>query len=180
MHQIPNIITILRILLVVPVVLALLDLRYELGLILFAVAGISDGVDGFLAKHYHWESWLGSMLDPIADKLLLVATFITLSYLGLFPLWVVALVLLRDFVIVAGATYYYHRIDHFTGEPTLVSKLNTVTQILLALLIVLAQVTTWVPASLITILIGIVAGTTIASGADYVVEWVRRAQQHGK
>ena len=178
LHQIPNIISFLRILLVIPVVWALLNQDFELGLYLFAVAGISDGLDGFLAKRFNWQSWLGSMLDPIADKLLLVASYLTLGYLGLLPVWLVGLVMFRDVVIVAGAAIYYHRITHFTGEPTLVSKINTFMQILLVLVTVFAQLFPQVPQTAITVLVGIVAGTTIASGIDYVVEWGRRAKKH--
>ena len=75
-------------------------------LVLFAVAGFSDALDGFLAKHYHWESRLGSILDPLADKLLLVASFATLTWLGLIPYWLLWLVLGRDVLIVAGALAY--------------------------------------------------------------------------
>lgn len=180
MHQIPNIISFLRILLIIPIVWALLNHHYELGLWLFAAAGISDGIDGFLAKRFNWQSWLGSMLDPIADKLLLVACYVSLGYLALLPVWLVVLVMIRDVVIVAGATFYYHRIDHFTGEPTMVSKINTFMQITLVLVVVFAQVFQQLTQTTITVLIGIVAGTTIASGIDYVIEWSKRARNHAK
>ena len=75
MNQLPNLISVLRILLVLPVVWALVNLEYAIALILFAVAGFTDALDGFLAKHFHWESRLGSILDPLADKLLLVSCF---------------------------------------------------------------------------------------------------------
>ena len=77
--DIPNLISILRILLVIPVIAALREHQFGLAMVLFAIAGISDALDGFLAKHYHWESRLGSILDPLADKLLLVASFATLT-----------------------------------------------------------------------------------------------------
>ena len=100
MHHLPNIISFLRILLVAPIVWALLNHRYDLAVVLFVIAGISDGVDGYLAKRFGWESRFGGVLDAIADKLLLVSTFIVLWLLAVFPLWLVALIILRDLFIV--------------------------------------------------------------------------------
>ena len=105
--DIPNIITVFRFLLVPPVVLLLLNHRYGAALIVFGVAGFSDALDGFLAKRYGWSSRMGAIMDPLADKLLLVASFVTLGWLGLIPPWLVALVILRDVVIVIGAMIYH-------------------------------------------------------------------------
>ena len=106
--DIPNLISILRILLVIPVIAALMDHQFGLAMVLFAIAGISDALDGFLAKHYHWESRLGSILDPLADKLLLVASFATLTWLGFLPSWLLWLVLGRDIMIVFGVLSYHY------------------------------------------------------------------------
>lgn len=86
-RDIPNIISVFRILLVLPVVWLLLQQQYTMALVLFAIAGVSDALDGFLAKHNGWESRLGTILDPLADKLLLVCSFLTLAWLGLIPFW---------------------------------------------------------------------------------------------
>jgi cardiolipin synthase len=102
-RDIPNLITVGRILLVAPTTWALLQQHYRLALVLFLVAGISDGVDGFLAKHYNWSSRLGALLDPVADKALLVCSYAALTWTGLLPLWLFVLVILRDTVIVGGA-----------------------------------------------------------------------------
>lgn len=179
LHQIPNIISIFRILLVGPIVYTLLLKEYEMGLVLFAVAGWSDGLDGFLAKHYGWQSWLGSILDPIADKLLLVASFVALGWLGVLPLWLVALVILRDVVIVAGATIYYFNVGHFTGSPSFLSKFNTVMQIILVLVVVLHEAYDLLPHYALVALIAVVALTTVASGLGYVVKWGKKAHRHG-
>ena len=179
LNQLPNIISIFRIILVAPIVYVLLQEQYGLGLVLFAVAGASDGLDGFLAKQYNWESWLGSILDPIADKLLLVACFLTLWWLDLLPLWLVLMVFLRDVIIVTGATVYYFTIGRFTGEPTFISKFNTTMQIMLVLAVVLNQAYGIFPEFVLLVLIGIVALTTLSSGIDYVVEWGRRARSRG-
>jgi cardiolipin synthase len=175
LKQIPNIISVFRILLVVPILLFLLENAYGYALILFAVAGISDGVDGFLAKRFNWQTWIGGLLDPLADKLLLVSSFVALGWLGLLPIWLVALVFLRDLVIVAGATYYHHHVGKVGGEPTLISKVNTFVQILLVLLVVFAQIIA-VPGFLIPLFIALVTMTTISSGIDYVIKWSRRAR----
>ena len=175
LRQIPNIISVFRILLVFPILLLLLQEQFANALVLFAVAGVSDGVDGFLAKRFNWQTWIGGLLDPLADKLLLVSSFVALGWLGLLPLWLVALVFLRDLVIVAGAFYYHYHVGKVGGEPTLISKVNTFVQILLVLLVVFAQIFA-VPGWLVLLLIGIVTLTTISSGVDYVIKWSRRAR----
>jgi len=174
-RHIPNIISILRILLVIPVVMLLLERQYGAALILFAIAGISDGVDGFLAKHFGWQSRLGSILDPLADKLLLVCSFLSLAWLGLIPLALVVAVMLRDLIIVLGAIALHYRYGHFEMQPTRVSKVNTFCQIVLVLAVVFyhgefAQIP-WIVDSLVYI----VWATTLISGANYVWIWGRYA-----
>jgi len=97
-RDIPNLITAFRFLLVPPVVFLLLSSRFGEALVIFAIAGFSDALDGFLAKHYGWASRLGAALDPLADKLLLVSAFIALGWLELIPVWLVVIVILRDIV----------------------------------------------------------------------------------
>ena len=94
--DIPNLITVFRFLLVPPLVWLLLNDRFGAALVVFGVAGFSDGLDGFLAKRFHWTSRIGALLDPLADKLLLIASFVTLGWLGWIPVWLVVLVCLRD------------------------------------------------------------------------------------
>ena len=173
MRHIPNIISALRILLVIPVVMLLLERQYGAALILFAIAGISDGVDGFLAKHFGWQSRLGSILDPLADKLLLVCSFLSLAWLGLIPLALVVAVMLRDVIIVLGAIALHYRYGRFEMQPTRVSKVNTFFQIVLVLAVVFyhgefAQIP-WIVDSLVYI----VWATTLISGANYVWIWGR-------
>ncbi len=175
LRGIPNIITILRILLVLPVVLALLNEHYGVALLLFAVAGASDGLDGYIAKRYDCASRLGSILDPLADKLLLVSTYISLAWLGLLPLWLVVIVLVRDVLIVVGGFAYHHMIGQYDMSPSFVSKLNTVSQILLGFLVVLSMSLLPLPELLIDGMIYFVLVTTLLSGADYVWTWGRRA-----
>lgn len=175
--DIPNLITVLRILLVAPVAWALLQREFELALALFLVAGFSDALDGFLAKHYGWTSRLGALLDPLADKILLVTCYAALTWIGLLPYSLLVLVVSRDVVIVAGAVVYNFRIQRLDAHPTLISKLNTLLQILLILLLIFQQVTPWVEASWIHLLIYAVTVSVVWSGVDYVVTWSRRARR---
>jgi cardiolipin synthase len=176
-RDIPNLITVLRIMLVVPIAWSLLQREFGLSLGLFLVAGVSDGLDGFLAKHYGWTSRLGALLDPLADKALLVACYAALTWVGLLPAWLLVLVVLRDVVIIAGAVVYNYRIRRLEAEPTLISKLNTLLQIVLVLLVLVQQITVWIPASWIGVLTFAVTVSVIWSGLDYVVTWSRRARQ---
>jgi cardiolipin synthase len=177
--DIPNIITVFRFLLVPPLVLLLLQEQFGLALLIFGVAGFSDGLDGFLAKRFNWTSRLGALMDPLADKLLLVSSFITLGWLQRIPLWLVCVVILRDLVIVGGALVYNFRIERLEADPSMVSKLNTVTQIVLVLAVLLSQVVTGVPYLWMDVLLYCVMVTTLWSGFDYVWRWSRRAWRKG-
>lgn len=173
--DLPNLISILRIVLVGPVVWALATNQFTLALILFAVAGVSDALDGFLAKHFHWESRLGSILDPIADKLLLVASFATLSWLGLLPLWLFCLVIARDVIIVTGGLAYHYYVGKFDLTPLWSSKINTALQIILVLLVIIQQQWFSSLAQGVTIGIWLVVASVINSGTEYVLVWGGRA-----
>ncbi|MGD8615148.1 MAG: CDP-alcohol phosphatidyltransferase family protein [Gammaproteobacteria bacterium] len=176
-RDIPNLITLGRILLVAPTGWALVQQHYPLALTLFMVAGLSDGVDGFLAKHYNWTTRLGALLDPLADKALLVCSYAALTWTGLLPVWLFVLIILRDIVIVSGAAVYHFRIARLEAAPTRISKLNTVLQILLVLLIIFGQLSPWVNPDWVGLLVYVVALTTLWSGLDYVVTWSRRARR---
>jgi len=175
--DIPNIITVFRFLLVPPVVMLMLNQRFGAALIVFGIAGFSDALDGYLAKRYSWTSRLGGLLDPLADKLLLLSAFITLAWLGWIPLWLVSVVILRDLVIVSGAIVYNMHIEQLDAEPSMVSKLNTVTQILLVLAVMFTQAIQELPALWLDVLLYSVLATTIWSGLDYIWTWGRRAWQ---
>jgi cardiolipin synthase len=170
--HIPNIITVGRILLVYPVIDLLLDRRFDWALGLFVVAGVSDAIDGYLAKTYHWQSRLGSYLDPVADKLLLTSCFIALGWLKLIPLWLVGLVVFRDAVIFSGAVAYYFLLRPFEGQPLYISKLNTLLQLMLVFAVLVQYgIAPSMPEFMMTGLTGLVALTTAVSGALYVYLW---------
>lgn len=173
--DLPNIITFVRFLLVPPVVLLLLNHRYDAAMLVFALAGFSDALDGYLAKRYHWTSPLGALLDPLADKLMLVSGFVALAWLGLIPPWLVGLIILRDVVIVTGAIVYHMRIEKLEAAPSVVSKLNTLAQILLVLAVMFSQAIQELPSFWMDVLIYGVLLTTLWSGLDYVWTWGRRA-----
>lgn len=178
--EIPNIISILRILLVIPTIWMLLTHRFDIALLLFFIAGVSDGLDGFLAKRYHWQSRLGALLDPMADKILLVSCYVVLGWLGSIPVWLVAAVILRDLVIVVGALVYHYKIEIVEGEPLWISKFNTLAQILLVLAVMVDQSLMPMPDGLLPVLFLVVLFFTIASGVAYVWVWGRRAARGGK
>ncbi|MBN9550698.1 MAG: CDP-alcohol phosphatidyltransferase family protein [Alphaproteobacteria bacterium] len=150
---IPNMITIMRLLLVPAVVLAMLDARWEWAFAGFLVAGISDGIDGFIARRWNQTSRLGAYLDPIADKLLLVSVFVVMGIAGELPLWV---------------------------KPLLVSKANTVAQIVLAALVLGELAFSVHPDPLRTGLILLTGVLTVASAAAYLVAWLRHMSGYGE
>jgi cardiolipin synthase len=174
-RDIPNLITVFRFLLVTPVVWAMLDDRFGLALLLFGIAGLSDAIDGYLAKRNNWSSRLGAIMDPLADKLLLVCAFVTLGWLDLIPLWLVALIILRDIIIVTGALVYHYKVEKITMEPSMVSKLNTFTQILLVFTVMFSRGIQALPDTWIDVLLYAVLVTTVWSGLGYMWTWGRRA-----
>jgi cardiolipin synthase len=176
--DIPNIITIFRIGIVPAVVVSLLYEQFLLALILFTVAGISDGLDGYIAKRFNFISRLGSILDPLADKLLLMCTYVTLGWKGLLPLWLVLLVIGRDFVIMLGGLAYHRVIGAYEMKPSWISKGNTFFQIVLGVSIVLAASGITLPEWSFNVLIYTVSITTVLSGLDYVWTWGARAYRH--
>jgi cardiolipin synthase (CMP-forming) len=175
MRHIPNALCILRMLLVVPVAWLLNAGEYQLTLWVFAFAGFTDGLDGFLAKRCGWVSKLGTILDPLADKILLVSVFITLAVLDIVPMWLAATAVLRDVTITAGAISYNALYGYPNGNPTLISKINTGCQILYLLLAVAAKAGHWVPEIALLVLGAMVFVTTVVSGIDYVVTYTRKA-----
>ncbi len=175
LRQLPNVISVFRMLLVGPVVWCLLQQEFGIALVLFAIAGISDGLDGFLAKHFGWQSRLGTILDPLADKLLLVCSFLALTWAGLSPLWLLVAVITRDLLIVIGGVAFHYLLGRFEMEPSYISKANTFFQIIYVLAVVFFRgefaFTPWI----IEALLYIVFATTVISGLNYVWIWGRRA-----
>lgn len=176
----PNIITIFRFLLVPAVILALLTEKMGWAFAGFLIAGISDGVDGFIARQFDQRSELGAYLDPMADKILLVCVFVMLGYMGHLPLWLVVMVVSRDALIVSAVLLSTIMGNPVEMKPLMVSKLNTLMQIVLVLAI-LAAAAFRVEISLIEdALIYVTAGLTAASTAAYLVGWLKHMNGYGE
>ena len=176
-RDIPNLICIMRILLVFPTIFAMLTERFGWALTLFMIAAVSDGLDGYLARRFDWRSRLGSFLDPLADKFLMVSVYITCAWMGLIPLWFVGIVILRDIVIITGAVLFHRKFGSYTGEPLWSSKLNTVIQLVLATILLANQSIFPVENSLIELLIFFALLTTLWSGFSYVYIWKQKGKK---
>lgn len=174
-RNIPNFISILRILITLPIGVSLFNAQYNLTLILFIIAGFSDGLDGFIAKRYGWQSRLGGLLDPLADKILFISTFLILGIIQLIPIWLVVAALARDLIIVSGTIFYQLTIEDVQPAPSRISKFNTVLQTLLVILVIfnagLYQLPNWLLATIQWLLLS----TLILSGGHYVYLWGRKA-----
>jgi cardiolipin synthase len=170
---IPNLITVGRLIIVPLVVVTILDGNWLLAFLLFALAGISDALDGFIAKRFDMASELGAYLDPLADKALIVSIYVTLAVVGALPVWLVALVVARDLMIVAAVLLSQMLARPVTIRPLLISKLNTAAQIGFAALM-LATRAFGVDAGMATgIGLALVALLTAASMAAYLALWLR-------
>ncbi len=176
LSSLPNALSILRMILTVPVVITLLNNDFFLAMILFCIAGITDALDGWIAKRYSCQTRLGSMLDPVADKLLLVSSFITLNIIGLLPLWLLLLIFIRDLMIVSGTVGSFMgggESDYNLLAPSKLSKINTALQIALVLFLVTTKLyptlSEWNMALFV-----IVATSTVLSGADYAWIWFEK------
>lgn len=172
----PNAISLLRIALIAPILILILNDQFGWALTLFFVAGFSDGLDGYLAVRYDWTTRLGGLLDPAADKLLITGMFITLAWIGQIPVWLAAVVILRDVVIVSGAVAYNFIVKPVPGEPTRISKLNTALQMLFVLFVLSRAGFGWPEKITITLLGASILITVVISGVDYVWSWSRRAR----
>jgi cardiolipin synthase len=172
---VPNAICVMRMALAAPIVWLIAEGQYGATLVIFGIAAASDGLDGYLAKRFNWTSELGKVLDPVADKLLLVSVFITLAWTGLVPLWLAAAAVLRDVVIGVGAWVYMAMFGLLQGRPTTPSKLNTLVQILFVIAVVGRAAYPIVPEWLTVGLGALVFVTTVVSGVDYIVIYVRKA-----
>jgi cardiolipin synthase len=171
LSHLPNIITLARIALVPVLILLLKDQDYAAGLIVFVIAGASDALDGYLAKRMNVQSRLGAILDPVADKLLLVSAYVMLTVLGHIPFWLVLVVVFRDLLIVGGYMLYTSHAGPVKMRPSILSKLNTLMQITLVA-VILAQQAAGLAWPLTGVLVYAVLATTVASGAHYLWSWL--------
>ena len=177
--SIPNLITLGRIILVPIVVWAITSGEMRVAFFLFLAAGISDAVDGFLAKRFHMASELGAYLDPLADKALIVSIYVALGIAGALPISLVILVVSRDIMIISGFMLSWLVDRPMPIKPLPVSKVNTVVQIVLATLVLAEQGFVFNAAPVTAIIIGLVAILTLLSIAFYLAEWLRHMNSFG-
>ena len=169
----PNLITLGRILLVPVVVWAITAGEMRLAFLLFLLAGISDAVDGYLAKHFDMTSELGRYLDPLADKVLIVSIYVALGVAEAIPRWLVILVVSRDIMIIGAVMLSWLVGQPLEMKPLLISKLNTVAQILFAGLVLASRGFQFEAEVATTVAMATVASLTLLSVAFYVAQWVR-------
>ena len=179
LRQLPNVITSIRILLVVPIAMALSGHRPVETLWLFCIAAATDGIDGFLAKRFGWQTELGGLLDPVADKLLLATVFVMLALLHSVPVWLTAAVIARDCIIVLGAVAYRIVLGPVVARPSRVSKLNTLCQVIFILVVIGTPQFSW-PLAWQTFLGALVFVTVAVSGLDYVLAYSSMAAEHAR
>jgi len=173
-----NALTLLRLILVPVLVVLLHQGSYTGALALFVFAGLTDAADGFVAKRYGQVTELGKVLDPIADKALAVALYVTLAWLGWVPFWLVVAVVARDVIILAGALLYHYLTSGLEVAPTLLSKANTALQLgYVALILVDAALAVDLGAWHTPVAVAVFI-TTVVSGLQYVLVWLRKAVEH--
>jgi cardiolipin synthase (CMP-forming) len=176
-RHLPNLICLFRIVLVWPILVSITHAQYSLTLLLFFVAAASDGLDGYLAKRFNWISELGKMLDPFADKLLLMSVFLVATWYGLIPQWLTFAAVTRDVLIPLGALSYRIACGPINGRPMISSKINTLLQVLYILAVVAHAAFGFPPKSMLDALQVVTLATILISGGGYVIEYTRRALQ---
>jgi len=176
--NIPNSISLLRICLVPLVVWLIITGQFQAAFYIFVIAGVSDAVDGYIAKRFSMKTELGAYLDPLADKLLLVSIYVTLGALGELPSWLVILIVSRDVLIIAGFLLSWI-LDHpFSIDPALVSKANTALQIILAAVVLCAMGFELDFAALTSVLIYTTGALTLISASFYLLSWLGHMSQY--
>lgn len=171
--NLPNIITLMRIILVPVIIWAIASHQMKLAFAIFIVAGVSDAIDGFLAKRFNMVTEIGALLDPVADKALLVSIYMTLGISGSIPGWLVILVVSRDVMIVGAVIISWLLQNPIPMNPLMVSKLNTVAQVAFAALVLASLGFGFEAAAFETILMIAVAVLTSLSMVFYLIEWTR-------
>ena len=170
---IPNIITIARLLIVPIVIVAILQGQWPTAFVLFVVAGVSDGIDGFIARRFDMRSEFGAYIDPLADKALLVSIYVTLAVVGVLPAWLAVVVVFRDVMIVAAVVLSWVMSRPVAIRPMMVSKVNTAAQIGFAALVLSTRAFGVDLAGFDDVAMLILAALTVASAGAYLAGWMR-------
>lgn len=173
--NVPNSITVLRIMVVPVLVYLLLHGEYRAAIWVLLGASLSDGLDGFIARRFNLCTELGAVLDPLADKILIIASVLALAWGRLLPWWLAVVIAARDLIIIGGATAYYRRAGQIKMHPSIPSKLNTFVQVCMVFLVLgtaagIVNASGWLPW-----LFGCTLFTTVLSGLHYIVVWGQKA-----
>ena len=174
-HQLPNLLTVLRILAALPVFWLTWQQSFGWALLLFVVAGVSDGIDGALARRFGWTSRFGSMLDPLSDKSLMVAVFLGLWLTQSIPGWLLGVIVARDLIIVAGAVSYHLLFGTYKMRPSVLGKAFTFAQLLFVIGVFGQQIAGIPNHNLVQTLNWLIVLMALASGLEYVYTWGRKA-----
>ncbi len=178
LRHLPNALTLMRLIAAVPIALLIAHEHAGPALWLFLAAGVTDVLDGFLAKRFGWITRLGGWLDPLADKVLIICATAALAWHGDLPLWLFALIAMRDVVIVGGAVAFHFNYAPLRAAPTLIGKMTMLTQVLMVLLLLVANAyPLLIPALAESAAFAITAALLVASGIDYVRRWSRKARR---
>lgn len=175
--SIPNIISLGRLILVPVIVWLMVSDNMQLAFAAFVIAGLSDAADGYLAKRFGMETELGAYLDPLADKMLIVCIFVTLGIKGALPAWLVIAVVSRDVLIVGAILLSWLLGQPVKIKPVMVSKANTVAQIVLACVVLADEAFKFQLANVRFVLIWITAVLTLASLLSYLDSWLRHMSE---
>ncbi len=177
LQLLPNCLTALRLLLALPMGFFILREQFGAALVVVFLAGLTDAVDGYLARRLQAFTPLGAALDPIADKLLITVAFLSTASLGLIPWWLAGVVITRDLVILGGACCYRLLFGRLDYQPTVLSKASLFVQIVFCLLVLARQVVPAIPAGLISPMQWLVVLLAVTSGLHYVLQWSARARR---
>jgi cardiolipin synthase (CMP-forming) len=175
--NIPNFITLARMLMTPLAVMMIISQRFLPAFLIFILAGVSDAIDGFIAKNFNLRTELGAYLDPLADKALLISIYVSLAIYAGLSAWITITVVSRDVMIVVAVLVSWLLDKPVEIRPVLVSKLNTVAQITLAGFALGVRAYGLEEALLQTSLQWIVAATTLASGGFYIAQWLDHMSQ---
>ena len=174
---VPNLLTLARLTMIPWLVVLLQQQDYVMALAVFLIAGVSDALDGFIAKRFNARTQLGAILDPLADKALMVSAFVMLTLSEIIPFWLMVVVVFRDIVIIAGFLIMYLLFGSIKMQPLKSSKLNTCVQVVYVLAVLLGLAMTALDPILLQALSYLVLITSVWSGVAYVVIWSFKSAQ---
>ena len=171
--NIPNILTSTRIILTPFIVVAIIGGDFSLAIILLVVSALTDGFDGLTARLLNQETAIGAMLDPVADKTLMLGCYYALAAVGAMPLWLAAIVIGRDFLIICGVIFLKIKAVPLKISPTSISKVTTTAQLFAVLFFIIGQITPELGQTDLRAIGYITAGITLASGFDYFIAGIK-------